>query len=195
MRPAIDQIDLLLDIHSMYEPHGPVMLSGPLDKGIGLAKRIGFPEHIVADRGHANGTRLRDYGAFGDPNSPKNALLVECGQHWEHGAADVAWQTIWQFLLGCGTVDVNQAEASGLHRPLRAQSVIRVTEAIVAKSDNFTFASGLKGLSQLDKKGELIGRDDGRPIVAPYDNCVLIMPALLRVGPGLTAVRLGRREP
>jgi hypothetical protein len=41
------------------------------------------------------------------------------------------------------------------------------------------------------KAGSVIGRDGGRPVVTPYDNCVLIMPSR-RLGRGQTAVRLGR---
>jgi hypothetical protein len=60
----------LLDIHSMLEPSPPVMICGPLDKGIRFAFEVGVPEHVVSDTGHANGTRMRDYGGFGDPASP-----------------------------------------------------------------------------------------------------------------------------
>ena len=98
LRPHIDAADYLLDIHSMLEPSPPVMICGPLEKGIRMAFEVGVPEHIVSDTGHANGTRMRDFGGFGDPTSPKNALLVECGQHWELDAERVAWQTAWRFL-------------------------------------------------------------------------------------------------
>ena len=93
LRPFIEAADYLLDIHSMLEPSPPVMICGPLEKGIRFAFDVGIPEHVVSDTGHANGTRMRDYGGFGDPASPKNALLVECGQHWERNAERVAWQT------------------------------------------------------------------------------------------------------
>src|SRR5260370_714527 len=83
-------------------PH--VLISGPLDKGIAFAFDVGIPEHVVSDVGHANGTRMRDYGGFGDPASPKNALLVECGQHWERSSERVAWQTTWRFLRQLGVV-------------------------------------------------------------------------------------------
>ena len=63
----------------------------------------------MSDTGHANGTRMRDYGGFGDPASPKNALLVECGQHWERKAERVAWQTVWRFLRALDVVDRDQA--------------------------------------------------------------------------------------
>ena len=192
MRSVIDSVDMLFDIHSMHDPHGPVMISGPLDKGIELSRQVGLPLHIVSDRGHANGTRMRDYGGFGDPASPKNALLVECGQHWEHAAADVAWQTTWRFLRVCDIVDLDLAESQIDKTSLLKPCVVRVSEAVVANHSDFVFAEGLRGLSVIPKQGDLIGHDGGKPVVAPYDNCVLIMPTMVHVKPGLTVVRLGR---
>ena len=194
MRPLIDQIDFLLDIHSMHDPHGPVMISGPLDKGIELSKRVGVPEFVVADVGHANGTRMRDYGAFGEPQSHKTALLIECGQHWERASEQLAWQTTWRFLQALGVVDHALAAAQIDRAKLPVQKTVRVTDALIAASLDYRFAEGLKGLSIIPLKGDLIASDDGKPVVAPYDNCVLIMPTLVHVKPGLTAVRIGRIE-
>ena len=194
MRPLIDQIDFLLDIHSMHDPHGAVMISGPLDKGIALSRQVGVPEFIVADAGHANGTRMRDYGGFGDTSSHKAALLVECGQHWERASEDLAWQTTWRFLRALDVVDRGLAESQIERVPVPAQKVVRVTEAVIASGKDFKFADGLRGLSVVPKRGDLIALDDGKPVPAPYDNCVLIMPTLIHVKPGLTAVRLGRLE-
>ncbi len=192
MRPAIDSVDMLFDIHSMHDPHDPVMISGPLEKGIELSRQVGLPLHIVSDRGHANGTRMRDYGGFGDPASPKNALLVECGQHWEHAASDVAWQTTWRFLRVCDVVDRELAESQIDNTSLRKPQVVRVTDAVVANHADFVFADGLHGLSVIPKQGDLIGHDGGAPVLTPYDNCVLIMPTMVHVKAGLTVVRLGR---
>jgi hypothetical protein len=194
MRPIIDQIDFLLDHHSMHDPHGPVMISGPLDKGIALSRQVGVPEFIVADAGHANGTRMRDYGGFGDPASHKAALLIECGQHWERASEALAWQSTWRFLRALDVVDAALAEAqidAALPPP---QKIVRVTEAVIASGKEFRFADGLRGLSVVPKRGDVIAQDDGKPVNAPYDNCVLIMPTLIHVKPGLTAVRLGRLE-
>src|SRR5207237_10546766 len=110
LRPYVDAADFLLDIHSMLEPSPPVMICGPLEKGIGFAFDLGLPQSIVSDVGHANGTRMRDYGGFGDPASPKNALLVECGQHWERSSERIAWHTTWSFLDRLGVVDPARAE-------------------------------------------------------------------------------------
>lgn len=194
MRPMIDQIDYLLDFHSMHDPHGAVMISGPLGKGIDLARRVGVPEFVVADAGHANGTRMRDYGGFGDPASPKAALLVECGQHWEKASEYLAWQTVWRFLRTLDVVDRDKADAEIDQAAVPAQKIVRVTDALIATSLDYKFAEGLKGLSIVPRQGDLIAKDAGRPVVAPYDNCVLIMPTLIHVKPGLTAVRIGRLE-
>jgi len=192
LRPLIDEADFLLDIHSMHDPHGPVMICGPLAKGIRFARDIGIPEFIVSDKGHANGTRMRDYGGFGDPASPKNALLVECGQHWEKAAATVAWQTVWRFLRHLDVVDADLARAQIDTAPAPAQKVVEVTDALIAETVDYRFVEGAEGLAIIAKKGDLIAHDAGKPVVAPYDHCVLIMPSLHHVKAGLTAVRIGR---
>jgi predicted deacylase len=194
LRPVVDQADFLLDIHSMLEPSPPVMICGPLDKGIRFAFEVGVPRDVVSDVGHANGTRMRDYGGFGDPASPKNALLVECGQHWERAAEAVAWQTTWRFLSRLGVVDAATAAREIDARPVPAQRLIRVTDAVVASSPAFRFARAFSGLDVVERAGDLIAWDGETPVRAPYDNCVLVMPVPNNIKTGLTAVRLGRLD-
>ena len=193
LRPFVDQADFLLDIHSMLEPSPPVMICGPLEKGIRYAFEIGVPVHVVSDTGHSNGTRMRDYGGFGDPASPKNAFLVECGQHWERNAERVAWQTTWRFLSAAGVVDAERARLE-IEVPVPAQKLIRVTDAVVARTPAFRFAKAFTGLEVVPRRGDLIAMDGEEPVRAPYDNCVLVMPVPNNVKTGLTAVRLGRLE-
>jgi hypothetical protein len=193
LRPFVDAADYLLDIHSMLEPSPPVMISGPLDKGIRFAFEVGVPQSVVSDVGHANGTRMRDYGGFGDPASPKNALLVECGQHWERAAEHVAWQTTWRFMSRLGVVEAALA-AKEIDPDVPAQRLIRVTDAVVANSSAFRFARPFGGLEVVARAGEVIAWDGDTPVRAPYDNCVLVMPVPNNVKTGLTAVRLGRIE-
>jgi predicted deacylase len=193
LRPHVDRADFLLDIHSMLEPSPPVMICGPLDKGIRFSFEVGVPVHVVSDTGHSNGTRMRDYGGFGDPASAKNALLVECGQHWERSAEQVAWQTTWRFLSRCGVVDEARARAE-IVTPVPAQKLIRVTDAVVARSPAFRFAKSFTGLEVVPRRGDVIAWDGEEAVRAPYDNCVLVMPVPNNVKTGLTAVRLGRLE-
>ena len=193
LRPFVEAADFLLDIHSMLEPSPPVMICGPLDKGIRLAFEIGIPEHVVSDTGHANGTRMRDFAGFGDPASPKNALLVECGQHWERSAERVAWQTTWRFLRNFGCVEEGEAERE-IEAAGAPQKLIRVTEAVVASTPAFRFTRPFAGLDIIARQGDLIAWDGDQPVRAPYDNCVLVMPVPNNIKTGLTAVRLGRIE-
>ena len=47
IQPLLDDVDMLLDIHSMQHPTRPLMLAGPLSKGRGLAETVGVPQTIV----------------------------------------------------------------------------------------------------------------------------------------------------
>ena len=193
LRPIVDSADFLLDLHSMQYATAPLMLAGLLPRSRELAQRIGIPELIMCDAGHAAGPRMRDYGGFGDPASAKTALLIECGQHWERRAAEVAMDVTLRFLIALGVV--TRADVAALGGPdfdaHPRQRVIEVTEAVTIAGERFDFAGEFRGLEILPEKGTLIGRDDGREVRTPYDNCILIMPSR-RLVKGQTAVRLGR---
>lgn len=193
LRPIVDAADFLLDIHSMQYATAPLMLAGTLDRSAALARRVGIPELIMCDAGHAAGPRMRDYAGFGDPGSTKTALLIESGQHWERRAAEVATDVMLRFLIALGTVTREDAEplAGPDFNAHPCQRVIQVTEAITITGDNFEFVQDFRGLEVLSPEGTLIGRDNGREVRTPYDDCVLIMPSR-RLAKGQTAVRLGR---
>lgn len=190
LRPLVDEVDYLLDIHSMQTSIAPLMLAGPLDKGRDFARSLGYPVHVVMDTGHAAGLRLRDYGAFGDPASERNALLIEAGQHWERSSADVSRETALRFLLALDVIDRGVAEAYLTADPA-PQKVIEVTEAVTIQSSNFRFADTYNGLEVIPRAGTVLGTDGTNEVRTPYDDCVLIMPSR-RLYPGHTAVRLGR---
>jgi predicted deacylase len=193
LRPIVEAADFLLDIHSMQYATAPLMLAGTLDKSVALARRVGIPELIMCDAGHAAGTRMRDYGGFADPASSKTALLIESGQHWERRAAEVATDVMLRFLIAVGTLSRNDAEllAGPDFDAHPRQRIIEVTEAVTITGDNFEFVQDFRGLEVLSPKGTLIGRDNEREVRTPYDDCVLIMPSR-RLAKGQTAVRLGR---
>ena len=193
LRPIVDAADFLLDIHSMQYSTAPLMLAGTLDKSVALARRVGIPELIMCDAGHAAGPRMRDYGGFGHPVSAKTALLIESGQHWERRAAEVATDVMLRFLITLGglTRDDAQMLAGPDFDSHPRQRIIEVTEAITITGDNFEFVQDFRGLEVLTPKGTPIGRDNGREVRTPYDDCVLIMPSR-RLAKGQTAVRLGR---
>jgi predicted deacylase len=191
LRAVYDGTDFLLDLHSMTDPCPPLALAGRQRKGLELAQAVGVPEHIVIDSGHAAGKRLRDYDAFDDPVDARNALLVECGQHWERSAPVVAKQCALRFLRYFGMVDPAFFEAHADAGPLPVQRAIEVTDVVTIESDAFVFAQPVAGLAVIADGGSLLARDGAREVRTPYDNAVLIMPTR-RPRRGETAVRIGR---
>jgi predicted deacylase len=193
VKPFVERADLLLDLHSMHDDGVPLMLAGPLAKGVALAKQVGTPVDIIADAGHAAGMRMRDYGGFGDPKSPKNALLIETGQHWRNSSVVVAKDVTARFLVVSGVVEPGDLPPDWKQPAPARQRVVEVTHAIATKRGNFAPARHFEGQEVIAKAGTVLGHDDGEPVTTPYDNCVLVMPSSNRpLRPGVTVVRLGR---
>jgi len=191
LRPLYDRVDFLLDLHSMTDRCPPLAMAGRQRKGVELAQSLGIPEHIIVDGGHAAGKRLRDYAFFDDSGDPRNALLIECGQHWEAAAPDVAKQVTLRFLRHFGMCDPGFLEAHLEPVPMPRQKVIEVTATVTIATDDFEFVVPVAGLVVVPKAGTMLARDGPADIATPYDDCVLIMPAR-RPKKGETAVRLGR---
>lgn len=193
VKPFVERADLLLDLHSMHDDCVPLMLSGPLDKSVAFAKKIGTPIDIVRDAGHAAGMRMRDYGGFGEPASPKNALLIETGQHWRASSVVVAKDVAARFLVETGAVEAGDLPADWRQPTPAQQRVVEVTHAIATERGNFVPARRFEGQEVIAKAGTVLGHDDGEPVTTPYDDCVLVMPSSSRpLKPGVTVVRLGR---
>ncbi len=191
LRPIIDTVDQLLDIHSMHERSGGLLLSGPLQKGVDFAHEVGLPENVIVDKGHAEGCRLRDYGSFANEIEMQNALLVECGQHWEARAVSTARACTARFLVQSGVIDQANLPAIWWQDNVPEPQTIRVTDAVVATSMAFRFSEDFRGLECFPSSGTVVGWNDGVEVKTPYDNCVLVMPSLRQLRPGVTVVRFG----
>ncbi len=198
LRPFVDAADYLLDLHSMHEPCRPIMVCGANGRGgeksAAFSRRIGVPGDLLIDTGHPAGLRMIECGAFGDPASQKTAVLIECGQHWETSAADVAVDTTLRFLAATGAVNASICKSHFRLRPPAVQKLIRVTEAVVAKSSNLKFPYLFKGLEVIPKAGTVVATDGDAAWKTPYDDCVMVMPSLAHLKPGGTVLRLGRYD-
>lgn len=193
MRPLIDNVDHMLDLHSMQTPSPALALAGTTDKCLSTCAAIGVPAHIVVDAGHAAGARLRDYRPFVDTASPHTAVLIECGQHWATRSRDVAIDATLRFLVAFGTVAADQV-APTLSATPPQQRVIDVSDTITVLDDDFHFLDDYAGLEVIAQAGTAIALDGARPVVTPYDDCLLIMPTR-HIKRGQTAVRFGRYRP
>jgi predicted deacylase len=188
--PLVDQADFLLDIHSMQHATAPLMMAGPLPKGRALARGVGIPEVVVSDAGHTAGRRMRDYLGFAEKASPRNALLIECGQHWEAHSREVAIETAYRFLLHLEAIAPEVAEPY-VSKPAPEQKFIEVVGPVTIETDAFRFAEDYKGLEVIKDTGTVIGYDGEKEVTTPFDDCVLIMPSQ-RLKKGESAVRFGR---
>jgi predicted deacylase len=191
LRPLIEHADWLLDLHSMQQSSEPLALAGLAAKGRRLALAMGYPATVVADAGHRNGARMRDFGAFGDPSSAKTAMLVECGQHWARASVEVAKLACRQFLAALDMVEPERLDDLAPAPRLVPQRVVLVTDTVVVEHGPFRFTEFYGGLETIAEAGTVIAYDGGLPVRTPYDDCVLIMPSQ-HLARGLTAVRLGR---
>jgi hypothetical protein len=188
IRPLIDTIDVLFDLHSMLWPSDPLILCGTSPKGKRLALGAGVPGLVVADQGHSSGRRMIDYARFADPATPCAASLVEAGQHWEDVTVDTMLASVAGLLrhLEWATVQPTLSEAI-----VQQQRFARVTMAVTANSSNFAFVQPYRGGEVIARRNTLIALDGEVEIRTPHDECVLIMPSL-RPSRGHTAVRLAQ---
>lgn len=191
LAPLVLEADFLLDIHSMHLDSPPLLMCGMQDKSVAMGRTMGFPQTLVRDRGHEGGKRMRDFGDFDDPSSPKAAMLVECGQHWERASVTVAIETTLRFLETCGVIDPAFLAAHLKVAKPQPQKLIDVNEPVTIKTNNFRFLENFQGLEVIREANTLIGYDGNEEIRTPFDNCVLIMPGR-NLTPGLSAVRLGK---
>jgi predicted deacylase len=197
IRPFVQRATHLLDLHSMHEPCEPLLITGLLPHHVAFAQSLGGCGQVVMDAGHQDGVRLRDFADFGLAHSEKVALLLEAGQHWSRASLAAARDVLMRFLLRSGAITLAQVQAHGLQAWLApersAPTPLRVTHAIVARSLDFAFTTAYQGNEVIAKAGTVIAHDAGLPITTPYDDCVLVMPSVRQLRPGVTTVRLGQR--
>ncbi len=183
LRPLMETVDVLLDLHSMLWPSDPLILSGPTPRGLALASALGVPGLVVADTGHATGPRLIDYPHFTGAGD-SIACLVEAGQHWQPGTVAVAQACVDALLHQTGQADVPAPPPDTVRRA-------EVTTTITAATSGFTFLQSFRGGHVVPRRNTLIALDGTAEIRTPHDDCLLVMPSL-RPSRGHTAVRLAR---
>jgi predicted deacylase len=192
LRPIFDTVDCLLDLHSMLWDSDPLILCGPPEKARRLAVAIGSPALVVSDQGHVGGRRLIDYRPFADPGTPRAAVLVEAGQHWEEATVPAMLASIAGFLRHTGQLDEAEVAALTAGRSATRQVIAEVTRTVTAESSDFRFVRHFRGGEVVPERNTLIALDGEAEIRTPHDDCILVMPSP-RTCRGHTAVRLARR--
>jgi predicted deacylase len=192
LRPFVDRCTHLLDLHSMHEPCQPLLITGMRPRDIAFARQLASQGQIVIDEGHADGVRMRDYEGRGDAGNARIALLLEAGQHWERASVAHASDVLVRFLVAAGAIDPGDVPTGWRLPDARETSSVRVTHRVVARSADFCFLDDFTGGELISHAGTAIALDGDTTVRTPYDNCVLVMPSLRQLRPGVTTVRLGR---
>jgi hypothetical protein len=214
MRPLMDQVDVLLDLHSMLWPSDPLIIAGGTVRSRALGLQLGTPALVVADQGHSTGRRLIDCSAFAEPRG-SSALLVEGGLHWEPATVDTLERCATSLLYQTGLLrrpsqldtvlpdpakpdtaspdtSLPVADPSGPGAPCYPPGrLAEVTRTVIAGTHGFAFVQDFRGGTVIPHRNTLLALDGEQEIRTPHDDCLLVMPSP-RTMRGHTAVRLAR---
>ncbi len=190
LRPIVDELDALLDLHSMHAPGPPLLLCAPVARARALAARMGFPGLVISCPGHESGARLIDYPRFVTGRDGPVALLLEAGRHWSRHSVEVAVAATLAFLDALGVLEPELA-ARIVPRRRAAQRFVDITHTVTVRHAPFVFHRELRSFAVVEEEGTVIASDGGEPVRTPYPRCALVLPGR-RFAPGTTAVRLGR---
>lgn len=189
LRPLIDTVDILGDLHSMLWESEPLILAGASENAARLGLGIGLPQTVVADAGHAGGRRLIDYARFAAPDTPAAAILIEAGDHWEEKTVALMEQACLRLLRLTGLVAAHPALPP--IAPAPPARLARVTRTVTAATRGFAFLRDFRGGEVIPRANTLIAMDGETEIRTPHDDCLLVMPTPM-VPRGHTAVRMAR---
>ncbi|MBC7685862.1 MAG: succinylglutamate desuccinylase/aspartoacylase family protein [Bdellovibrionales bacterium] len=196
--PLLAQHDVLLDLHSFNAQSQPFVMVGPrnnegtlqpfrhAEKERALARRLGvsrFVDGWMATYGQGVQRRMQGSAAaeletvirygVGTTEFMRTtggyALTLECGQHADPAAPEVAYRAIMNTLAFLKVIDAPEPEPIALEK-MESLSMVAVHDRL-ASGDQFA-----KGWSSFDQvsKGELIGtRADGTPVTAQFDGKIL----------------------
>jgi predicted deacylase len=195
LRPFVDRCTHLLDLHSMHEPCRPLLVTGLKPRDIAFARRLRCQGQIVIDEGHADGMRMRDYEGRGYPGNARIALLLEAGQHWLPSSVAHARDVTMRFLVAAGAIGDADVAPGWLLPGADDPGAVQVTHRVVAETSSFAFLENFTGGEVISHAGTAIAIDGAATVRTPYDDCVLVMPSVRQLRPGITTVRLGRLLP
>jgi len=196
LAPVLAAHDALLDLHSFHTPGDPFAMVGPRDNSgprepfarageeMALARALGAPCVVegwleVYDRASRARGELPDEEGIGTNEYMRSqggyAVTLECGQHEDPEAIEVAERALHGALAALGLA---QVEAPA---PLTGPST-RLRDVVLRESPGDRLARGWHSFDAVEA-GDVIGvRADGRPVRAPHAGCVLFPHPEAEVG-------------
>lgn len=205
--PLLAANEVLLDLHSFRSIGTPFVLVGPEDNASALqpfaqaareqalASRLGVQramdgwlETYAAGASRRGGDASYGVGTTEYMRSVGGcALTLECGQHADPQAPEVAYRAILNTLAHLRLVDAPDPP------PVASIEGLRLREVIDREHAGDRFERPWKSFDAV-RAGECIAtRHDGRPVAAPFDGCVVFPDATAE--PGTEWLYLAQPDP
>ena len=172
LRPLLESVDVVLDLHSTTAPAPAFAIASPLPASLELAHALGL-QYVTQG--------WESPGLLGDrvliaPLTRRGlpGVSIECGQHAERPAVDVAYACLRRCLEYLGMIAARSAERPWVAPPVAPSTHLWITAAVKRPSSSFRFARPLASMYQL-RAGELIGSDEVLALSAQC-HCYVIMP-------------------
>lgn len=176
----LDRADVLLDLHSYESQGGPFGFLGKTSaREIDYCRSLGIDNFVYgwsdafgkveADPRDNMGTveYARSVGCM--------ATTIECGQHRNKDAADIAYRTILHALRHLGMISPEDGENVEI-QPIAHQRFVRMHSVFFKKKQGDTTREW-KHYDTVAKNDILATYSDGEQIIAPEDG-VIILPKL-----------------
>jgi predicted deacylase len=175
LRPFVRRADFLLDIHSTAYAVRPFFVGANLPRVRALAERLGYPKSLLLQNAAFDGRVMVEYGEFGDPASPKTALVVECGAHFLRGSVEAAKLALISFLETMEMIEPEVARRLKPAVPPCEEGIYQIEKVHVAKHAELKFLAPYIGFEEVPK-GTKIAMDGPDTIEAPFDRCTVLFP-------------------
>lgn len=174
--PMLEACDMLLDLHS-YTIGGPpfACLETPDKEAVRLAAAMGAEAAVFGwEEGYAASGRAAanpDEGVGTTAYATRfgaKSVLIECGQHKDAEAVEVAYRAIRRAMRLAGLTAEPALEESAKPIP-----VLKIAQ-IYFRTDDGVFAEPWKNLTPVKQGQWLATRADGERIIAPCDAYVIL---------------------
>ncbi len=205
--PLLARHDVLLDLHSFRCGGAPFVLVGPEDNTgrlqpfaqaaleealalrLGVARAMdGWLATSAAGAQRRGGRAAYGIGTTEFMRSAGGcALTLECGQHDDPQAPEVAWRAVLNVLAHLRLVDATAPP------PVAAMEGLRLREVVDREHAGDAFVRSWKSFDPIRRGQPLATRHDGRAVLAPFDGYVVFPDE--RVEPGAEWFYCGERHP
>ena len=196
LAPLLAQHEVLLDLHSFHTPGDPFAMVGPRNNSgarepfaraaeeMALARALGAQQVVegwleVYDRAAGLRGELPDDEGIGTNEYMRSqggyAVTIECGQHEDPEAIDVATRAIHGALAHLELAHV-------LAPPRFAGPAARLKDVVLRESPADRLAQDWHSFDAVQAGDVIAHRADGTPVAAPYDGCVLFPHPEAEVG-------------